>query len=69
MNNVKLKDIMQFNPPESVKNGVDAKKIPMEKLLPHKRISGFEKVNHLSCFYGKKQEKISIFVVEYSKFK
>ena len=40
---VRLTDIIQFNPPESIKKGTVAKKIPMEKLLPHtKKISGFE---------------------------
>jgi len=43
MNKVKLGDIIQFNPPESIKKGSIAKKIPMEKLLPHtKKISSFE---------------------------
>ena len=43
MNKVRLGDIIQFNPPESIKKGTVAKKIPMEKLLPHtKKISGFE---------------------------
>ena len=43
MNKVKLGDIIQFNPPESIKKGSIAKKIPMEKLLPYtKKISSFE---------------------------
>jgi len=43
MNKVKLRDIIQFNPPETIKKGNKAKKIPMENLLPHtKKISGFE---------------------------
>jgi len=43
MNKVKLGDIIQFNPPESIKKGNIAKKISMEKLLPHtKKISSFE---------------------------
>jgi len=43
MNKVKLGDIIQFNPSESIKKGSTAKKIPMEKLLPYtKKISSFE---------------------------
>ena len=43
MKKVKLGDIILFNPSESIKKGNVAKKIPMEKLLPHtKKISGFE---------------------------
>jgi len=43
MNEVKLKDIIQFNPPESIKKNSVVKKISMEKLSPHtKKITGFE---------------------------
>jgi type I restriction enzyme S subunit len=49
MNKVKLGEIIHFNPSESIKKGTVAKKIPMEKLLPHiKKIVGFENTDYLS---------------------
>ena len=49
MNKLKLGEIVQFNPQESIKKGFVAKKIPMEKLLPYtKKISGFDKVKYLA---------------------
>ena len=46
---VKLKEVIQFNPKETIKKGEIAKKIAMEKLEPFTRkISGFEKLEFTS---------------------
>ena len=36
-NSLKLSEIVEFNPRESIKKGVIAKKIPMDKLRPYYR--------------------------------
>ncbi len=45
----KLKDIIKFNPKESIKKGNHAKKIPMEMLEPfNKKINGYEETEFTS---------------------